>query len=134
MATAVGAIIALLSGFNVIHWDTSQTALVVAASASGVMFVGSLVAHLRKNTPSEWASVGMSLIAFAGSGLAALNAINVLDLTADQVELVIGVLVAVLGLAGIPVINAKTSAEVASVTQQLTALPGGANDPAAGSV
>lgn len=123
MATVAGAIIALLSGFGVITWNTTQTALVVAAVASGVMLIGSLVAHFKKNTTTEWVAVAMSLVAFVGSGLAALNAIKVLNLDESQIELVVGLLVAVLGIGGIPVVRSRT------YPIEGVSTPGGAADP-----
>ena len=121
------ALVALLAGFGIVSWDTSQTALVVAASASLTMFVGSLIAHLKKGTQREWPAVAMSLIAFVGSGLAALNATGALHLSGQQIELVIGLLTAALGLGGIPIVNRSS--------HQATILgPGGAEDPANGAV
>lgn len=123
VAVLAGAVLALLSGFGVISWDAAQTALVVAAVASGIMFGGSLVAHFKKNTETEWAAVAMSLVAFLGSGLAALNAVHVTSLTEQQIELVIGVVVAVFGLGGIPVVRART------YPIDKVAAPGGSGDP-----
>lgn len=128
VSASTAALVALLAGFGVISWDASQTALVVAAAASLVMFVGSLVAHLRRGTRTEWPAVAMSLVAFTASGLAALNSIGVLHLSAQQIELVIGLLTAVLGLGGIPLINRTAQVPTS------TAVPGGADDPVNGSV
>lgn len=98
IAVLVNAVIVALVAFNVIDWSLDQAALVVAAVASGVLFFGSLVAHFKKGTSTEWIAVGTTLTAFVGSGLAALNAVNVLDLTRSQIETIIGVLVAALGI------------------------------------
>lgn len=129
VSAVTAALVAMLAGFGVISWDTSQTALVVAATASLVMLVGSLCAHLRQGSPKEWPAVAMSLVAFVASGLAALNSIGVLHLTGEQIELVIGLLTALLGLGGIPIINRSAVREVNELT-----FPGGADDPANGSV
>lgn len=128
VAAISGAVLALLASFGVISWDTSQTALVVAATASLVMFVGSLLGHLKGGTATEWPAVTMSLVAFVASGLAAMNAVGVLNLTTEQVELVIGVLTAGLGLGGIPLVNRSIGSNVD------TSVPGGAEDPVNGNV
>lgn len=130
VAGVVGATLALLSGFGVVAWDTTQTALVVAASASCVMFIGSLFAHLQKETSAEWPAVAMSFVAFVASGLAALNSVGVLNLSAQQIELVIGVITAVLGLGGIPIVNRS----IANAQAARAAGPGGSNDPVNGQV
>lgn len=98
VAVIANAIIVLLVAFNVIKWDAQQAALVVAAVASLVLLVGALYAHFQPGTAKEWVAVGFALTALVGSGIAALNAIGVTDLSRTQVETIIGVFVAVFGL------------------------------------
>lgn len=109
VAIFFGALAACLGGFGIVDWDTAETALMTAWAAATVVFVGSVVAHFKRGTTTEWVAVGGSLMAFVTTTLTALNAIDVLHWDQSQVELVVGLLAAGLGIFGIQVVRSRVT-------------------------
>lgn len=109
VAVLAGAVIACLGGFGVVDWDGTQTTLMVTWVASAVVLVGSVIAHARRGTSTEYVAVSGSLIAFVAAALTTLNAIDVLQWTSSQIELVLGVVTAGFSIFGIKFVRERVT-------------------------
>src|SRR3954447_8571471 len=70
LSTLVVAAITLLSVFELVHWSTVQTSLVLAESAAVIALATAAVAHRRAGTPKEHVAVAATLTAAVSATLA----------------------------------------------------------------
>lgn len=94
-----GAVIAVLVGFEIVHWSVAQVGLVGAATASGLALLGSLWAHFRGGTSQEPVAIGTSITAFAPTMIGTLVGFHVITWTDEQIGLVMSLLT--LGIAAV---------------------------------
>lgn len=90
LAVFLGAVIAALSGFNLIHWTEAETSAVILEVLVTVALATSIIATLRPDTTKEPVAVTTALVAWCQATVALITVFDVI--TASQAGLLVGVI------------------------------------------
>lgn len=96
----VGAITAVLVGFDIVDWSDAQAALVATEVSTALVLTMALIVHFRPNTKAEPVAVAGSATAFATSTAAFLVGFDVVDWTPAQISLLLGLVAVVVATVG----------------------------------
>lgn len=96
----VAAVVAVLAGFDIVHWSAAQSALVGAEASSGLILILAVQQHFHAGTAEEPVAVAGSITAFSSSTFALLVGFQIVHWSDEQIALVLGLVVAIVTLAG----------------------------------
>jgi len=94
----VVAIVAVLAGFELVHWSVAQSGMVSVEASSFLILVLALQQHFKPNTAEEPVYVAGSISAFSGSTFALLVGFEIVHWSEEQVGLVLGLVAVIITL------------------------------------
>lgn len=84
----VGAVTAVLTGFQIVDWSAAEGGLVAAEASTVLIMYSALYQHFRPNTKEEPVAVGVALIAFANSTVLLISGFEWVHWSAEQQSLI----------------------------------------------
>ena len=101
-----------LTTFAVVDWSAAQTALVTAEASAVLGFVAALTAHLRRATAQEHVALAGTFTAVVSATLALGTGFGWWVLTQEQTGALLGMLTAIIGVAGAMFARQHVTAEI----------------------
>lgn len=98
VVTLVAAVVAVLAGFDIVHWSPAQSTMVATEASSFLIVIMAIEQHFRPGTPGEPVAIAGSISAFSSSTFAFLVGFEIVDWTPEQVGLVLGLVAVVITL------------------------------------
>lgn len=96
----VVAVVAVLTGFDIVHWSVAQAGMVSAEASSFLIFGLALQQHFKPDTAEEPVAVAGSISAFSSSTFALLVGFELVHWSQEQVGLVLGLVAVIITLSG----------------------------------
>jgi hypothetical protein len=112
-ATVTGAVLGLLTSFNVVHWTPAQTTLVAAEAVAFWALAGAVTAHVWPQTKKQPVAVAGTITAFVSATLSLGIGFAWWQLTQSQnaslISLVVAIVAVVSALAARNAVRADTT-------------------------
>jgi hypothetical protein len=109
LGVVAGAVIIVLTSFDLVDWSGAQTTLVSAEAAAMIALLTAIVSHLWPGTPKEPVALAATLTAAVSATLALGTGFAWWDWTPEQISAVVSLVTAVIGVGSATVARSRVS-------------------------